>query len=74
MPLAGTSKLQLSKGISRVLGGVLGAVPVVDDRCAEIVTESHRGVGVSRTPALAKRPITARGEKIMHPCENAIIL
>lgn len=41
VPLAGSCKLKLSKGISWVLRGVLGAVPVVDDRCAEIVTESH---------------------------------
>lgn len=41
VPLAGSCKLNLSKGVSRILRGVLGAVPVVDDRCAEIVTESH---------------------------------
>lgn len=65
MPLAGPCELQLSKGISRVLRGVLGTVPVVDNRCAEVVAESHRGMGIPRTPTLAQRAITARGERII---------
>lgn len=73
MSLAGSCKLQLSKGISRVFRGVLGAVPVVDDRCAEVVTESHRGMGISRTPTLAQRAITARGERAI-TCETVVTL
>lgn len=63
MPLAGSCKLQLSKGICRVFRGVLGAVPVVHNRCAEIVTESHRSMGISRTPALTQCSITGKGKE-----------
>ena len=69
MSLAGSCKLELSKGIRGVLGRVLGAVPVVDDGRAEVVTESHRAVVVSRTPTLAKGPITERGEKVIQRLE-----
>lgn len=65
MPLTGPWKLQLSKGISRVFRGVLGAVPVVDNRCAEVVAESHRSMGISCTPTLTQRAITARGERMI---------
>lgn len=54
MPLAGSCELQLSKGIGRVFRGVLGTAPVVYDSRAEIVTKSHRGMGISRTTTLAK--------------------
>lgn len=65
MPLTGPWKLQLSKGVSRVFRGVLGAVPVVDNRCAEVVAESHRSMGISCTPTLTQRAITARGDRMI---------
>lgn len=66
VPLAGSCELQLSKGIRRVFRGVLGAVPVVDNRRAEIVPESHRAMGISRTPTLAQSTITERDERMIH--------
>lgn len=60
MPLAGACELQFSEGVSGALRGVLGTVPVVDNRCAEVVAKSHRGMGVSRTPALAQGTITVK--------------
>lgn len=66
VPLAGSCKLQLPKGISGIFRGVLGADPAVDNRCAEVVSKSHRAVVISRTPALTPRAITERGERITH--------
>jgi len=60
MSLAGSCELQLSKGISWVLRRVLGAVPVVHNGRAEVVTQSHRGVGISRTSTLTQPSITGR--------------
>lgn len=60
--LAGPSKLQFSKRISRGFGGVLGTIPVVNDGGAEIVTQSHRGVGIPRAPTLAQGAIAVRGD------------
>lgn len=65
MPLAGTCKLQLSKGISGIFRGVLGAVPVVDNSCAEVVTEGHRRMGISCITTLAQGAIAARDKRIM---------
>lgn len=73
MPLAGSRELQLSKGIRRVFRGVLGAVPVVDNRRAEIVPESHRAMGISRPPTLAQGAITERGERTTR-VKNTVIL
>jgi len=66
MPLAGSRELQLSKGIRRVFRGVLGAVPAVDNGCAEVIPESHRAVGLSLAAALTQSAITERGERTAH--------
>lgn len=62
MSLAGSSKLQFSKSISRAFRGVLGTIPVVNDGRAEVVPEGHRRVGIPRTPTLAQGAIAAGGD------------
>lgn len=60
--LAGSSKLQFSKSISRAFRGVLGTIPVVNDGRAEVVTEGHRRVGIPCAPTLAQGAIAAGGD------------
>lgn len=64
MPLAGPGKLQLPKGIRGIFRGVLGTVPVIDNSCAEVVAERHRGVSISLTSTLAAAAVTVRCERI----------
>lgn len=60
MPLAGPSKLQLPEGISGIFRGVLGAFPVIDNRCAEVVAQRHGGMSISVASTLAAAAVTVR--------------
>lgn len=64
VPLAGPGKMQLPKGISGIFRGVLGAVPVIDNSCAEVVTKRHRAVSISVASTLAAAAITAMRARI----------
>lgn len=70
VPLAGSCKLHLSKGISWLFRGVLHTFPLVHDGCAEIISNSHRGMVISRSPALTQCTITERGGSIKRHQEN----
>lgn len=69
--------MQLPKGISGIFRGVLGAVPVIDNSCAEVVTERHRAVSISVASTLAAAAITVmwarlRRLSLIAPTQNRI--
>lgn len=68
MSVSSASKLQLSKGISGILWGVLPAVPLGDNCSSKVVSSCHRVMHLLHTTTLTQGSITDKEHKKHKSC------